>query len=264
MIFIPAIDLKNNKCVRLTQGKEQSAKIYNENPVEQAKYFEKKGCEKIHIVDLDAAFGRANVNKETILDIRKSISIPIQLGGGIRNKDDVNFWLEKNIDYLIIGTIAVTNSDLVERIAEEFENKIYIALDIKQQNTETGMRDEIMIKGWTEGSKINSNQISKIYNKSKIKGYILTSINNDGMMQGPSLTYQEIVYLLEKPVIFSGGYSHYLDLELLSFVYENKEKKDYFRNLNGGIEGVIIGKAIYSGALEIKKAIKALNKYAQS
>ena len=139
MKLIPAIDLKNNKCVRLTQGKEQSAKVYNENPVEQAKYFEKEGCEKIHIVDLDAAFGRADINKETILNIRKSISIPIQLGGGIRNKDDVNFWLEKNIDYLIIGTIAVTNSDLVKRIAEEFENKIYIALDIKQQNTENSV-----------------------------------------------------------------------------------------------------------------------------
>ena len=263
MKLIPAIDLKNNKCVRLTQGKEQSAKIYNENPVEQAKYFEKKGCEKIHIVDLDAAFGRADVNKETILDIRKSISIPIQLGGGIRNKDDVNFWLEKNINYLIIGTIAVTNSDLVERIAEEFENKIYIALDIKEENT-TSSHGEIMIKGWTEGSKLDSHQISKIYNESKIKGYILTSINNDGMMQGPSLTYQSTVNLLKKPVIFSGGYSHYQDLELLSFVYGNKEKKNYFRNLNGGIEGVIIGKALYSGSIEIKKAIKALNKYAES
>ena len=123
MKLIPAIDLKNNKCVRLTQGKEQSAKIYNENPVEQAKYFEKEGCEKIHIVDLDAAFGRADVNKETILDIRKSISIPIQLGGGIRNKDDVNFWLEKNIDYLIIGTIAVTNSDFVEKLLSPLKSK---------------------------------------------------------------------------------------------------------------------------------------------
>ena len=264
MKLIPAIDLKNNKCVRLTQGKEQSAKIYNENPVEQAKYFEKEGCEKIHIVDLDAAFGRADVNKETILDIRKSISIPIQLGGGIRNKDDVNFWLEKNIDYLIIGTIAITNSNLVERIADEFENKIYIALDIKEENIGTGSLDEIMIKGWTEGSKFNSHQISKIYNESKIKGYILTSINNDGMMQGPSQTYQEIVYLLKKPVIFSGGYSNYLELEMLSYVYEDKERKTYFRQSNGGIEGVIIGKAIYSGSIEIKKAIKALNKYAES
>jgi len=259
--LIPAIDLKNNKCVRLTQGKEQSAKVYNENPVEQAKYFEKEGCEKIHIVDLDAAFGRADINKETILNIRKSISIPIQLGGGIRNKDDVNFWLEKNIDYLIIGTIAVTNSDLVKRIAEEFENKIYIALDIKQQNTENDLREEIMIKGWTEGSKLDSNDISRIYNQTKIKGYILTNINNDGMMEGPSQeTNYGTVDILEKQVIFSGGYSHYLDLELLSFWYDNT--KDYFQKSNASVEGVIVGKAIYSGALEIKKAIKALKKYA--
>ena len=136
-------------------------------------------------------------------------------------------------------------------------------MDIKEENTASSY-GEIMIKGWTEESKLDSHQISKIYNESKIKGYILTSINNDGMMQGPSLTYQSTVNLLKKPVIFSGGYSHYQDLELLSFVYENKEKKNYFRNLNGGIEGVIIGKAIYSGSIEIKKAIKALNKYAES
>ena len=107
MKLIPAIDLKDNKCVRLTQGKEETAKVYNENPVEQAKYFEEEGCGKIHIVDLDAAFGRPEINKETIINIKKSIKIPIQLGGGIRSKDDVNFWLEKNIDYLIIGTLAV-------------------------------------------------------------------------------------------------------------------------------------------------------------
>ena len=264
MKLIPAIDLKDNKCVRLTQGKEETSKVYNENPVDQAKYFEKEGCGKIHIVDLDAAFGRPETNKETIINIKKSVKIPIQLGGGIRSKDDVNFWLEKNFDYLIIGTLAVTNSDLVNKIAEEFENKIYIALDIKQHNIDNNLSEEIMVKGWTEESKLHLTDITGIFNESKIKGYILTSINNDGMMEGPSLTNYDKVHILKKPVIFSGGFSHYSDLEMLSFVYDKKEAKDYFQKLNAGFEGVIVGKAIYSGALEIKKAIKALNKYAQS
>jgi len=264
--LIPAIDLKDNKCVRLTQGKENSAKIYNENPVEQAKFFEKQGCEKLHLVDLDAAFGRPDINKETIINIRKSVSIPIQLGGGVRNKEDVYFWLENKINHLIIGTIAVTNVDLVIRITEEFENKIYIALDIKQHDNKKDLREEIMIKGWTEGSKLDLLSIHNIYKESRIKGYILTSINNDGMMGGPSLKLTKIdnVDILNKPVIFSGGFSCYEDLETLSFVYDNKDTRDYFEKQNAGVEGVIVGKAIYSGSLEIKKAIKSLKKYAQN
>ena len=121
-----------------------------------------------------------------------------------------------------------------------------------------------MVKGWTEESKLHLTDITGRFNESKIKGYILTSINNDGMMEGPSLTNYDKVHILKKPVIFSGGFSHYSDLEMLSFVYDNKESKDYFQKKNTGVEGVIVGKAIYSGAIEIKKAIKSLNKYAQS
>ena len=156
--------------------------------------------------------------------------------------------------------MAVTNIDLVKKITEEFENKIYIAIDLIEDDI---ANDEIMIKGWTEGSKLSSLDISRIYGESEIKGFILTSINKDGMMQGPSLSLQNKVIILHKPVIFSGGYAQYLDLELLSFLYYSN--KDYLdRALNGGIEGVIIGKAFYSGTLEVKKAIKALNQHAQN
>ena len=99
MKLIPAIDLKDNKCVRLTQGKEDTSKVYNENPVEQAKFFEKEGCERIHIIDLDSAFNRSIVNNDTIINIRKSVKIPIELGGGIRSRDDVLFWFNNNIDF---------------------------------------------------------------------------------------------------------------------------------------------------------------------
>ena len=105
MKFIPAIDLKDNKCVRLKKGKEENLTIFNDNPVEQANYFEKQGCQRIHIVDLDGAFGRSNVNKETILEIRKKINIPIQLGGGINDEVTASYWVEKGINYLILGNI---------------------------------------------------------------------------------------------------------------------------------------------------------------
>ena len=99
MILIPAIDLKDNKCVRLSEGQECTALIYNNDPIMQAKFFETEGCERIHIVDLDAAFGRPGINTKTILKIRESVSIPIELGGGIQNKEDISFWLNNKINF---------------------------------------------------------------------------------------------------------------------------------------------------------------------
>ena len=153
MKLIPAIDLKDNKCVRLTQGKEETSKVYNENPVEQAKFFEKEGCERIHIIDLDSAFNRSAVNTDTIINIRQSIKTPIELGGGIRNRNDALFWFNNNIDYLIIGSLAIRNSKLVLEIAKEFKNKIYISLDI--------LNNKIMIEGWTEEAQLNLFNIFK-------------------------------------------------------------------------------------------------------
>ena len=122
MKLIPAIDIVDNKCVRLSKGKEDSIHIYNTNPIEQAKFFEKEGCERIHIIDLDAAFGRRDVNKQTILDIRKSISIPIELGGGIKNINDIFYWFNNNIDFLIIGSLAIKDYENVISISKDFEN----------------------------------------------------------------------------------------------------------------------------------------------
>ena len=242
MKLIPAIDLKDNKCVRLTQGKEETSKVYNENPVEQAKFFEKEGCERIHIIDLDSAFNRSTVNNDTIINIRQSIKIPIELGGGIRSRNDALFWFNNNIDYLIIGSLAIRNSKLVLEIAKEFENKIYISLDI--------LNNKIMIKGWTEETRSNLFNIFKTYNKSKIRGYVLTDIFRDGMMQG--LNFELINKNLSqtsKSMVFGGGLSNYNDLKIL------KNMNSRFKN----IEGVIAGKSFYSGAIEIKKSINILN-----
>ena len=242
MKLIPAIDLKDNKCVRLTQGKEETSKVYNENPVEQAKFFEKEGCERIHIIDLDSAFGRSTVNNDTIINIRKSVKIPIELGGGIRSRDDVLFWFNNNINFLIIGSLAVRDSNLVLELAKEFENRIYISLDI--------LNNKIMIEGWTEKTQFNLYNIFKTYNKSKIRGYVLTDISRDGMLQG--LNFELInknLLQTSKSMVFGGGLSNYNDLKIL------KNMKSKFKN----IEGVIAGKSFYSGAIEIKQSINILN-----
>ena len=250
MKLIPAIDLKDNKCIRLTKGKEQSAIIYNDNPIEQAKFFEDQGCERIHIVDLDAAFGRSEINKETIINIKRSVKIPIQLGGGIRSKEDVKFWFESNIDYLIIGSLTVKNFDLVKEIAEDFKNKIYVSIDVLID----GFRDQVMIDGWTENSKLTTLYINQIYEDSNIRGYIITDVSRDGTMKGLNLrVLYMLLDLLKKQTIIGGGLSSYKELKALRF--NTNITKDRITNL----EGVILGKAFYLGEIEIKKGIKILN-----
>ena len=240
MKLIPAIDLKDNKCVRLSRGKDNTSVVYNDNPVKQAKFFEKEGCKRIHVVDIDAAFGRLNVNKETILDIRQSVTTPIELGGGIRNRDSIFYWLNNKIDYLIIGSLAIKNINQTISIANEFENKIYISLD--------QLNNKIMINGWIKKSNIGYKEIIKIYNKSKIKGFVITDISRDGMMQGINLKFvNQNLSITEKPMIIGGGLSSYDDLKNL--------KKLNHKNL----EGVISGKSFYSGAIEIKKGIQTIS-----
>ena len=240
MIFIPAIDLRDNKCVRLIKGKEEELTIFNENPVEQAILFEKSGCERIHVVDLDGAFGRPNINKDTILKIRNKINIPIELGGGIKNNEDAHFWLNKGIDFLIVGSLAVKKSNLVLDMANQYTNQIYVAIDL--------LKDKIMIKGWLESSKIRINNIFKVYDTSSIKGYILTDISRDGMLQGLDMNLiNKYAPSTKKNLIVSGWLSSYEDLISL--------KNTSYANL----EGVIAGKSYYSGAIKIDKALKILN-----
>ena len=133
MQIIPAIDLKDYKCVRLSKGKDETSVVFNNDPKKQAIYFENIGCKKIHIVDLDAAFGRPDINISSIKKIRKSISIPIQLGGGIRNKYDAEKYFDLGIDNLIIGSMSVNKPDEVKELSENYKNSIYVSLDIKKK-----------------------------------------------------------------------------------------------------------------------------------
>ena len=179
MKIFPAIDLKNNKCVRLTKGKDDTSKVFNENPIDQAKFFEDQGCARLHLVDLDAAFGRNDINTKIIEKIRKSISMPIQLGGGIRNNEIAHKYFEIGINYLIIGSYAVKNIEKVVALAESYKDQIYVALDL--------VGETVMVNGWEQKSSFTSAKIFEHYDKTQIKGYVLTDIENDGMLSGLNL-----------------------------------------------------------------------------
>ena len=168
MKIFPAIDLKENKCVRLNKGEDSTSVVFNENPVDQAKYFEDQGCSRLHLVDLDSAFGRNDINKKTIQNIRNAISIAIQIGGGIRSENIAKSYFDLGADFLIIGSYAVSNSKEVKKLAENFKQKIYVALDV--------LKNKIMIKGWIEESDFTPEKIFQTYDQSNIRGYVLTDI----------------------------------------------------------------------------------------
>ena len=246
MQIIPAIDLKDSKCVRLSKGKDETSIVYNQDPEKQAIYFQNIGCKKLHLIDLDAAFGRPNVNFETIKKIRKSITIPIQLGGGVRSLDLAKKYFEVGINNLIIGSMSIEKPNEVRILSNEYRDKVYISLDI--------LEDDIMIKGWNKNSGKNIEDILNIYNSSKIKGYIITDIQNDGMLKGLNLNFVNnfikkvsLVKKFDKKIIIAGGLTDYSDLINL--------KKLNFKN----IEGIISGKSFYEGKIDLVEAQKILN-----
>ena len=240
MNIFPAIDLKENKCVRLSKGEESTSVVFNENPVDQAKYFEDQGCKRLHLVDLDSAFGRNNINNKTIQNIRNAISIPIQIGGGIRSENTAKSYFNLGADFLIIGSYAVSNSQEVKSLAENYKQKIYIALDV--------LNNKIMTKGWVEESDYTPKKIFQTYDASNIRGYVLTDIEKDGMLSGLNQNMISTnVSLTHKKLIVGGGLKNYFDLEQLRNIK--------FENL----EGVIAGKSFYVGNIDLKEAQRVLD-----
>tara|TARA_A100001011_G_scaffold99627_1_gene105014 strand:- start:10334 stop:11080 length:747 start_codon:yes stop_codon:yes gene_type:complete len=243
--IIPAIDLKDNKCVRLTKGEDDTSIVFNEEPEKQAMYFQEKGCKKLHIVDLDAAFGRPDINLPSIIKIRKSISIPIQLGGGIRSETDLEKYINLGIENLIIGSMAVKEPEKLKILSNKHKNKIYVSLDI--------INNSVMVRGWKEKSTLKIEDVINLYNDTNIKGYILTDIQNDGMLKGLNTVFiKNIVSKIEKNdenknAIIAGGLTNYQDLINL-------------KNLNlRNIEGIISGKSFYVGNIDLAKAQKILD-----
>jgi phosphoribosylformimino-5-aminoimidazole carboxamide ribotide isomerase len=233
MLIIPAIDIKNGKCVRLTQGNFESQKVYSENPVSVAKQWEEKGAKMLHIVDLDGAKNGIQSNFTVIKSILESISIPMQVGGGIRDKEIVKTLLSNGVFRVVLGTIALENEEELKSILKDFASQVAIALDIKD--------GRLMKQGWFESSDKASVVTALKLERLGVQRFIYTDVIKDGTLTEPN--YKEIANLTKNivvPVIASGGISTITSIRQLELM---------------GVEGVIIGKALYEGKIDLKEAL---------
>lgn len=238
MNIYPAVDIKGGKCVRLVQGDFDKETVYLENPVEAAKMWQDQGAKWIHVVDLDGAKSGTPSNVDVIKNIRKALSANIQVGGGIRNMSTVENYLNLGVNRVIFGSSAITNPSLVKETIDRFgADKVAVGIDVRQ--------NQVAIEGWTKSSGIAIEKALGQLKDMGVKTIIYTDISRDGMMKGPNFTgIEKVLSFGDFSVIASGGISSMQDLKQLA-LYENK-----------GLEGAIIGKALYSGALDLKTVLK--------
>ena len=230
---IPAIDLLQGKAVRLEQGDFKKVTVYSERPVEVAKQFEKAGATRLHIVDLEGARVGTLQEKENIERIVKSISIPVEVGGGIRETNTIQQLLTLGVDRVILGTSALKNPSLIQQACKQFGKNLYISLDAKKGNIAT--------EGWVETSSMKATEWIKEIETWGVQGIIYTDISRDGMLQGPNFeAIQALAQSTPLPIIASGGISTKKDVEKLKQL------------ATLGVIGCIIGKALYTGALQLK------------
>jgi phosphoribosylformimino-5-aminoimidazole carboxamide ribotide isomerase len=234
MIVIPAIDLKDGKCVRLLQGNKEEVTVYSDDPAAMAKRWIDLGARLLHVVDLDGAFTGEQRNIDKIRDIRRAIHIPIQLGGGIRNIKRIENLINLGVDRTIIGTSAAENPDMVKEACEKFPGKVFVGIDAKN--------GKVAVKGWVEVTELDAIEFARKMESVGVAGIIYTDISRDGMLTGPNINAMDkMVKAINIPVIASGGVSGIDDIKSLMQI-EN-------------LWGVITGKALYSGALDLKEAI---------
>ncbi|MCA9406487.1 MAG: 1-(5-phosphoribosyl)-5-[(5-phosphoribosylamino)methylideneamino]imidazole-4-carboxamide isomerase [Candidatus Omnitrophica bacterium] len=237
MILFPAIDIKDGKVVRLQQGKFDDVTVYSEVPLEMAKKWKEQGAQWLHVVDLDGAKTGEIKNLDVILEIAKTIGIPVQMGGGVRSHDAIRQLLEGGVRRVVLGTKVVDDMEFLKAALDQWEDRIAVSLDCSNGKVST--------RGWTQTSDIRAVDIVKDLEEMGLKYLIYTDISRDGMLSGPNI--QELMALLKAttiPVIASGGISNLADVENL------KSMREF------GIIGAITGKAIYEGTLDFKKAIE--------
>ena len=239
MIFFPAIDIYQGKCVRLEKGDFEKKTIFNEDPVDQAKFFEDMGCNWIHVVDLDGAKNGSSSNFNIVEEISLKTNLKIQFGGGVRSIAKIKSLLDVGIERVVIGTKAINDISFLDVVCRDFPNKIVIGIDAR--------KGKVSIEGWTKDSGVNANELAINAEKKGVCAIIFTDIDKDGLMSGPNISSTlEIAKAVNIPVIVSGGVSAIED------VIEVKE------NEGSGIGGVICGRAVYDKKVDIKEALKIL------
>ncbi len=237
MIIIPAIDIKDGKCVRLAQGKFDRVTTYADDPVEMALSWMEKGAERIHIVDLDGSVAGKPRNADIILNIARNVSVPIQVGGGIRNMETIEYYLDHGVSSVILGTTALQNEGIVREACEKFPNMIILGID--------ALAGHVAVRGWTQTTEKKAMDLARHYENFPVKAIVYTDIERDGMSTGINVeATKELARAVRIPVIASGGVASLADIENLMAVTDC------------AFYGVIIGRALYTGAISLEEAIK--------
>lgn len=236
MQIIPAIDLKDGKCVRLRQGKMDDSTVFSESPVDVASQWVEQGATRVHLVDLDGAFAGKPVNAHIVHAIaEKHPDVILQIGGGVRNRETVATYIDAGVKFVIIGTLAVNEPAFIGEITAEFSENIIVGLDAKD-----GM---VATDGWAKISNVNVIDLAKQFQGDGVQSIIYTDIARDGMMQGVNIeATQKLAEAIDIPVIASGGVTNMGDVEQLLTIEQS------------GVEGVITGRAIYEGTLNFAEA----------
>jgi len=241
LIIIPAVDLKEGRCVRLSQGRMDQESVYSEHPVEMAKHWESKGAERLHVVDLNGAVAGKPIHRSLVKEITQSLRIPVEVGGGIRDMASIEDYLSSGVRWIILGTAAFQNRSFVEEACRQFPGRIIAGIDAR------GGR--VAIRGWKEVVSLDAVDLAKQFEEKGLSAIIFTDIERDGM--GTGLNFESTQRLSRStsiPVIASGGVSRIEDIEhLLELESE-------------GIIGVIVGRALYTGQLDLKEAIRLAKK----
>src|SRR5210317_4338 len=239
MILYPAIDLKDGRAVRLVHGEMDQETVFNENPAAQARAFVAAGCEWLHLVDLNGAFAGEPVNAAPVKAILKACKVPAQLGGGIRDMATIENWLNKGLQRVILGTVAVENPDLVREAARTFPGHVAVGIDARDGKVAT--------KGWAEQTNVMVTDLAKSFEDAGVAAIIYTDINRDGAMQGPNIqATSDLARAVSIPVIASGGVSSIDDLIAL-------------KSCGAPLNGAISGRALYDGAINLGEALKVIN-----
>jgi phosphoribosylformimino-5-aminoimidazole carboxamide ribotide isomerase len=245
VILFPAIDLKDGQCVRLKLGEMHEATVFNDDPAAQARLFQNQGFKYLHIVDLNGAFAGRPVNAEAVDAILSAISIPAQLGGGIRDLDTIETWLAKGIARVILGTVAVRNPEVIKKACRLFPGRIAVGIDAKG--------GQVAVEGWAETSELSADELAARLEDAGVAAVIYTDIERDGVLKGLNLpATAELARRTSIPVIASGGLASIDDVKAL------------LRPEYGMLEGAITGRALYDGRLDAKEALALIDRQNQS
>jgi phosphoribosylformimino-5-aminoimidazole carboxamide ribotide isomerase len=236
MIIIPAVDIKDGRCVRLLQGKMDQETVFSDDPAAMARRWQSEGAERIHLVDLNGAVDKRPRNRPTIEKVLASVSVPVQLGGGIRDMPTIEAYVQMGVSRIVLGTEAIRNPALVSQAARAFPGHIVVGIDARD--------GYVAVDGWTQTTPVTAIELARRFEDSGVAAINFTDIHRDGMQSGPNLeATRQLAEAVSIPVVASGGVSSLADIQRLLPL------------ATFGVEGVITGKALYSGALNLAEAI---------